>query len=602
MKKILATFFATLIFFSSSSNSPAYGNSAGLSFINCQISSSKAGWNTLGFPIEKRFNGTSIPTLPRVGKLKAFIVFVDFPNYPGTESIESYARHFTETTTDYFKWVSYGAIDFDFKFTQEYLRLSKSAESYGIGLWNSGDYLSYYKEGLSLATSKYDLAAFDVVYVVASPQTSREAITPGPAFIAPVNVNGVLVPRGSATGGMDSQNQRAFRWLAHETGHLFGFNDLYNIKSGVNRLNDVWDNFGYWDIMSMNWETFALEINAWFRLQAGWLSGENAYCNKSEAVSMQEVKLSKLSAITGTRASIIRTGEETAIVAEYRTMTKYDSLNNNSANEGVLVYEVSGNIPTDEAPARILRKPAMLVDRPLSAAALKVGELIEHKGVVIAIVEMNKDNATLLVGKNSDLVSIQSRLMQLRVAAELKAKQEAELKAAAELKAKQEAEIKAAAELKAKLEADAKAAAELKAKQEAEAKAAAELKAKQDAEVAATKAAEELKAKQEAEAKAAAELKAKQDAAADKAALAKAQSELTAANAALADSQKINRELQSQLSAIESQFKLLSDSVALIQGQVSQLNSKLGAALMSLNTANTKLKKLCSAKPKPKGC
>jgi hypothetical protein len=61
----------------------------------------------------------------------------------------------------------------------------------------------------------------------------------------------------------------------------------------------------------------------------------------------------------------------------------------------------------------------------------------------------------------------------VRLAAELKAKQEADAKAAAELKAKQEAEAKAAADLKAKQEAEAKAAADLKAKQEAEAKAAA---------------------------------------------------------------------------------------------------------------------------------
>ena len=47
----------------------------------------------------------------------------------------------------------------------------------------------------------------------------------------------------------------------------------------------------------------------------------------------------------------------------------------------------------------------------------------------------------------------------VRLAAELKAKQEAEAKAAAELKAKQEAEANAAAEFKAKQEADAKAAA-----------------------------------------------------------------------------------------------------------------------------------------------
>ena len=60
---------------------------------------------------------------------------------------------------------------------------------------------------------------------------------------------------------------------------------------------------------------------------------------------------------------------------------------------------------------------------------------------------------------------------EIRLAAELRTKQEAEAKAA-ELKAKQEAEAKAA-ELKAKQEAEAKAAAELKAKQEAEAKVAA---------------------------------------------------------------------------------------------------------------------------------
>ena len=115
---------------------------------------------------------------------------------------------------------------------------------------------------------------------------------------------------------------------------------------------------------------------------------------------------------------------------------------------------------------------------------------------------------------------------EAKAAAELKAKQEAEAKAAAEQKAKQEAEAKAAAEQKAKQEAEAKAAAELKAKQEAEAKAAAELKAKQEAaaELKAKQeaAAAELKAKQEAEAKAAAELKSKQEAAAKAAAAKKA--------------------------------------------------------------------------------
>lgn len=62
---------------------------------------------------------------------------------------------------------------------------------------------------------------------------------------------------------------------------------------------------------------------------------------------------------------------------------------------------------------------------------------------------------------------------EIRLAAELKVKQEAEAKSAAELIAKQEAEAKAAVELRAKQEAEAKVAAELKANQQAEARAAA---------------------------------------------------------------------------------------------------------------------------------
>jgi predicted nuclease with TOPRIM domain len=89
---------------------------------------------------------------------------------------------------------------------------------------------------------------------------------------------------------------------------------------------------------------------------------------------------------------------------------------------------------------------------------------------------------------------------------------------------------------------------------------------------------------------------------ADKAALTKAQSELNAANAALADSQKINREQAAKISSFEEQFKVLSESVATVQNQLSQLNSKLEAALAGQNAANAKLKKVCSAKPKPKSC
>ena len=183
------------------------------------------------------------------------------------------------------------------------------------------------------------------------------------------------------------------------------------------------------------------------------------------------------------------------------------------------------------------------------------------------------------------------------------AKAIADANAAAELKAKQEAEAKAAADLKAKQEADAKAAAELKAKQEADAKAAADkaalLKAQSDLAAANAKAAADREALVKLQADLAA---ANAKAAADREALVKSQADLAAANASLAAAQKTNRDLGAQLAAIESQFLVMSDSISTIQSQVLALNTKLTTTLKSLSTANAKIKKICSAKPKPKGC
>jgi hypothetical protein len=248
---------------------------------------------------------------------------------------------------------------------------------------------------------------------------------------------------------------------------------------------------------------------------------------------------------------------------------------------------------------------------------------------------------------------------EAKTAAELKAKQEAEAKAAAELKAKEAAEAaakitqdkavadaKSAAEAAAKIAqdkavADAKSAAEAAAKiaqdkAVAEAKSAAEAAAKiaQDKAVAEAKSAAEAAAKiaqdkAVADAKAAL-LKAQSDlaaanakgladkealaklqadvaaanakAAADREALVKSQADLAAANASLAAAQKANRDLGAQLTAIESQFLVMSDSISTIQSQVLALNTKLTTTLKSLSTANAKIKKICSAKPKPKGC
>jgi hypothetical protein len=192
-----------------------------------------------------------------------------------------------------------------------------------------------------------------------------------------------------------------------------------------------------------------------------------------------------------------------------------------------------------------------------------------------------------------------AKIAQDKAVADAKATTEAAAKIAQD---KAVADAKATTEAAAKIAQD-KAVADAKATAEAVAKAAAEAVAKAAADKAATdKIISDAKSEAasilaEAKAKVAADKEA-----ADKAALTQAQIELAAANASLADSQKTIREQAAKIASFEEQFRTLSESVNGMQSQVAQLNSKFVATTSNLKTANAKIKKICSVKPKPKGC
>ena len=391
----------------------AVASNSQLPFSDCKITSSKPGWNTVGFPIQQIFDGGRLERLPFSGSIKAIIIPVDFSNYQGkAEEILSYSKNFTHETNEYFKTVSYGKVGFKFTVLPEYIRMSKKAEDYEIGTWGRGNYEVYYKEALSNASSKFDLNGYDVAYVIAAPQTARASINPGPAFNLPVQIGNTQIPKGSATGGMDP-GVTPWRWMVHETGHLFGLVDLYNVEGARTGLSDsdTHQPFGWWDIMSMNWQTFALELNAWFRIQTTWLAEEDVYCFDSLGNKSIELDIKSLSSKTGKRALVIRVGQEKVIVAEFRTVTKYDPLDNLASNSGVLIYEVNGAIPAAAAPINILRKENLKSKTPpLSDIALKVGEFIETSGLIVGVSKKSNDSTSLRVATGSEILPTKQQL------------------------------------------------------------------------------------------------------------------------------------------------------------------------------------------------
>ena len=383
MSRILAPLLATCLLLGAHSGVSVRANDGTEAVSHCQITSSGSESNTVGFPIERRFKGLQeIAPLKAQGTIRALLIPIDFPNYPGITAPSELLKHFGEPMDRFFDAMSYGRIRFHFNTLPSYVRMSKRAEDYGLGTWGQGDYRDYYVEALKRASATFDIRGFDVVFVAASPETSLSAITPGPAFLLPEEAGGVVVPMGAATGGM-TLGEAPMRWIAHEAGHLFGWADLYDVRGFDDPNGNRHSRFGWWDIMSMNWETFALDVNAWFRFLVGWLEPRDVVCLPDQPEFSAIESIAPLSASQGKRAVVIRVGPEQVIVAEYRTRTPFSPMQERADLEGLLVYRVDGAKSAASAPMTILRKAGLTADRALSGAALRPGEVVESDGLLI---------------------------------------------------------------------------------------------------------------------------------------------------------------------------------------------------------------------------
>jgi M6 family metalloprotease-like protein len=300
---------------------------------------------------------------------------------------------------EFYKAISYGAVEFKFTVLPRYVRMSKNAEDYGIERSRGDLYRAFYREALANAAKEFDIGGYDVAYVMASPQTPNSVIRAGgPAFVASEMTEDGEVPLGTATGSI--QGEPAFRWMAHETGHFFGFVDLYDATGLDNPSGVIGLNFGWWDIMSMPWEEFSLEINGWFRFQRGWLSDKSVLCFNAKTLHDVSAAISNLSNDSNRRLIVVRLDEHRAIAIERRSITRFAPMHGNAALEGVIIYQIDGAKVSRMAPVKILKKDGLQDgDDRLFLAALRKGESASGYGLHFEVTDVSDNESRVRIRK-----------------------------------------------------------------------------------------------------------------------------------------------------------------------------------------------------------
>jgi M6 family metalloprotease-like protein len=321
--------------------------------------------------------------LANSGVIRALIIPVSFTDVSGSGEPSQVYKSMAEGTHNFFYKQSQGRVSFQFTTLKTYVNLNVSVKNFNLGSYNAGDPAGLFKAGLAAADPIVDFSQFDAVYVLPPSTVANNQIAYGPAFPNDINGKDFYTQDGrvmnGSVGGADawqSLEGAGWKWMAHETGHLFGLFDWYTLDNS--------NPYGPWDIMSLNWSTEAIELNSWNRYISGWLDDTQVTCIEKTRLDLNPKEF--LVEVLGVdskkiKSTMIKLSESKILVLEARATAGLDKVA--KANSGLLVYTVDVSIPSIRGIAQTHSRPG--VSKALIDAPLRVGETLTIDGVKVVV-------------------------------------------------------------------------------------------------------------------------------------------------------------------------------------------------------------------------
>lgn len=330
--------------------------------------------------------------LPRQGQIKAIIIPVDFADSPGYGTPAETFYDMAVGTDKFYRQVSDNRVSFNFQILPKYLRMPFSPSQFKLGTWSQGDSEGYWRAVIKAADAFVDYSKFDVVYVVSPPSIAGSAIAYGPAFPKKYQTNDGFVKNGTFSGADAYQNfsGAGWKWMAHETGHLFGLHDLYTVDPNP-------ATFGSWEMMSLNWTNRSIELTTWNRFILDWLRSDQYDCFGLNELSGSTKSIDLVpvgSSAVGKKAVFTKLSDSLMLVAEYRATAGLDVIS--TSESGLLVYTVDMKIGSIRGGWKVIR-PTRSTSPTFEDAALQVGESVEVQGIKITVVSKSASQLQLKI-------------------------------------------------------------------------------------------------------------------------------------------------------------------------------------------------------------
>jgi M6 family metalloprotease-like protein len=331
------------------------------------------------------------------GTVRAVVLFVDFPDAQPTAGERTERVNLLSSAPTWVATSSYGRVSTPLTFDGAWRRMPQPQTAYSQYGQSFDAHRAYLRDAVSAADAAVNFSQYQIVYVV--PPRSAGALPNSPAFIASpgwgVNADGVELRHG-VTFGQDIDFWGA-KVVAHETGHLFGLPDLYSYAGGPNIHAAV----GGWDLMGLI-SGPAPDHLAWHKWKMAWLDDAQIVCRT--IVGQTTTTLTPLGSSGGTKAVVVRTGSQRAVVVENRQVSPLD-VASSCFRPGVLVYVVDASVGGGSNPVTVAdRAPGSTVagcdpaHAQLDNATLTtVGHEVVVSGVRVRLTATSGSNRTVRV-------------------------------------------------------------------------------------------------------------------------------------------------------------------------------------------------------------
>jgi M6 family metalloprotease-like protein len=319
------------------------------------------------------------------------VLFVEFPDRRAADAGDPYTTlpaylDFLRGASEWFDRSSYGQLRFTIDSPQNsrslgWIMMSKNAAQYK---WDGQTHnmFAYVREACQLAYDQWGVQADAYDMLLVMPARGKQGLSNGPGninrdptdaeqpntnLIAYVDHAGKPHYIDTALTAGNDMFRWGYRWLIHESGHAFGFPDLYMYSPMVNGTRvGAFFYCGGWDMMG-NIAGHSTDYLAWHKWKLRWVRDDQVDVISRSTPGPVTSYLSPVETPGGSKMVVIRTGLATAYVAEFRTRLGVNALDGRGKYSGVLLYrvdasrwEAKGTNPTAQIISRAYyRNPAV---------------------------------------------------------------------------------------------------------------------------------------------------------------------------------------------------------------------------------------------------